>query len=82
MRWSHTFKGGHYEYIEKGEVEFAVTQLAEMGERLNEALAHARAGGEIPEEYLDRLQAEWRRLAARHGVKSESLGRSDRPSES
>lgn len=84
MRWNHTFKGGHYEYIEKGEVEFAATRLAEAGERLNQALLHARAGEEMPEEYLDLIQRDWAALAARHGVKAEvlRLGRSDRPSES
>lgn len=82
MRWSHTFRGGHYEYIEKGEVGFALTQLAEAGERLNQALLHARRGGVVDETYLGVIQRDWTALATRYGVKSESLGRSDRPSES
>lgn len=82
MRWNHTFKGGHYDYIEKGEVEFAITRIAEAGERLNQALLHARAGGETPKEYLDLIERDWRSLADRYGVRLASRGRSDRPSES
>ena len=82
MRWNHTFKGGHYDYIEKGEVEFAVSRLAEAGERLAQALLHARSGGKIPDEYLDLIQQDWAALAARHGVRLDSRGRSDRPSDS
>lgn len=82
MRWSHTFKGGHYEYIEKGEVGYALSRISEAGERLQEALSHARAGGKVDEAYLDLIQRDWDALVARYGVKSESRGRSDRPSES
>jgi len=82
MKWSHTFRGGHYDYIEKGEVGFALSRLAEAGQRLQEALSHARGGGSVDEAYLDLIQKDWAALAARYEVKSESRGRSDKPSES
>ncbi len=85
MRWNHTFRGGHYEYIERGEVEFSCTQLAEAGQRLHAALLHFRSKGVNDEaflNYLDLVTKDWERLAAQHGVKSDCRGRSDRPSES
>ena len=80
MRWNHTFRGGHYEYIERGEVGFAVSRLAEAGERLQQALSHAREGGEVDGAYLDLIQRDWKALVARYGVKPDCPGRSDKPS--
>lgn len=85
MRWNHTLRTGCHDYIEKGEVEFAATQLAEAGERLHAALLHYRSKGVNDEaflNYLDIITKDWQRLAAQHGVRSDCRGRSDRPSES
>jgi hypothetical protein len=80
MRWNHTFRGGHYEYIERGEAEFALRRIAEAGERLTQALTHARAGGDVDGAYLDLIQRDWEALVARYGVTAG--GRSDKPPES
>ena len=68
-KWNHIFRAVGRSYVEQGEVEFVMTRFYEAGERLKEALKHKQGGGDVPQEYIDRLVADWNSLKAWHGVK-------------
>ena len=66
--WNHTFRAVGRSYVEQGEVEFVMTRFYEAGERLKQALQHKQSGGDVPQEYIDLLVADWDALRKRHGV--------------
>jgi hypothetical protein len=75
--WGHTMRAGCVDYVEVREADASVSRLVEAGQRLQEAIKEAREGRLVETEYLDLIQADWKALEARYGVKAQS-GRSDR----
>jgi hypothetical protein len=65
-KWNQTFRAVGVSYVEQGEVEFVMTRFYEAGERLKQALLHKQKGGDIPQEYIDVLVADWDSLRTRH----------------
>lgn len=63
--WKHTFRAGHFNYVEQTEVEARLTRLEEAGERLSRALQSARQGIKIGEEYNEVIQGDWKALTAK-----------------
>lgn len=75
--WGHTMRAGCVDYVAQREADASVTRLVEAGQRLQEAIKEAREGRLVETEYLDLIQADWKALEDRYGVKAQS-GRSDR----
>lgn len=67
--WGHTIRAGCIDYVDQREADASVTRLAEAGQRLQEAIKEARAGRLVETEYLDLIQADWKAVATRYGVK-------------
>lgn len=67
--WGHTIRAGCVDYVDQREANASVTRLAEAGQRLQEAIKEARQGRLVETEYLDLIQADWKAVATRYGVK-------------